>query len=191
MHRFPLIALVSVIILFPGTARAGWPGCSPGRVGAHSWTFRSFKTGYFPHNSRMEGGFKDRNGRPLRTLQAYLRGQAEYVSVAMDHLDRRLPYGTVVRIPDVERHFGRCIEFRVVDTGGRFKGRGTAKIDICNDSERNANSRFSNGWSQVYVVGKGGGPGRPMPPPQDEEEEPLDEEEADEDADDEEEEDEE
>lgn len=190
MRRFPLIALVSVFFLFPVSGAAAWPGCSPGRVGAHSWTFRSFKTGYFPHNSRMEGGFTDRNGRPLRTLQAYLRGQAEYVSVAMDHLDRRLPYGTVVRIPDVERHFGRCIEFRVVDTGGRFKGRGTAKIDICNDSERNANSRFSNGWSQIYVVGNGGG-GKPMPPPQDDEEESSDEEEADEDAEDEEEEDEE
>src|SRR3954471_8023471 len=29
-------------------------------------------TGYFPDNSPMEGGFKDRQGKPLHTLQDYL-----------------------------------------------------------------------------------------------------------------------
>lgn len=162
---------VFLSLLFVTRSEAGQGRCVPGQVGDYSASYRSFKTGYFPDDSLMEGGFKDRNGRPLRTLQAYLRGQADYVSVAMDHTDSRLPYGTLVRIPDVERYFGRCIEFRVVDTGGRFAGRGTEKIDICNDSEGNANSGFSNGWSQIYVVGRGGGPGKVSPRPRDPEDE--------------------
>jgi len=62
----------------------------------------------------------DRAGKPLATLQAYLRGEAPYVSVAMD--SAHFAYGTKLRIPLVEKVFGRCIEFRVVDTGGWFEG---------------------------------------------------------------------
>jgi peptidoglycan hydrolase-like protein with peptidoglycan-binding domain len=86
-------------------------------------------TGYFPENSRMEGGFNDRKGKPLHTLQDYLSGKAPYVSVAMD--SKAFPYGTKLRIPELEQKYGRPIEFRVVDTGGAFQGRGTGRIDIC------------------------------------------------------------
>jgi peptidoglycan hydrolase-like protein with peptidoglycan-binding domain len=91
-------------------------------------------TGYYPANTRMEGGFKDRLGRPLNTLQDYLAGRAPYVSVAMDR--NAFPYGTKLRIPELEAKYGRPIEFRVVDTGGAFRGRGTSRIDICVENRR-------------------------------------------------------
>jgi len=130
-------------------------GCVPGRIPEYAAKFKSWKTGYYPDNSHMEGGFVDREHKPLRTLQAYLRGKAAYVSVAMDYTDRRFPYGTMLRIPDVEKAFGRCILFRVVDTGGAFVGKGTAKIDLCNDNKRNTLGNYTNGWSNVFIVRQG------------------------------------
>ena len=96
--------------------------------------FNSRGTGYFPDASPMEGGFVDRVGKPLHTLQDYLAGRAGYVSVAMD--STAFPYGTKLRIPELEAKYGRPIEFRVVDTGGAFRGRGTSRIDICTENRR-------------------------------------------------------
>ncbi len=47
-------------------------------------TFKARGTGYYPDKSALEGGFTDRVGKPLNTLQDYLSGKAPYVSVAMD-----------------------------------------------------------------------------------------------------------
>ncbi len=91
--------------------------------------YEAVGSGYFPDPSLMEGGFTDMRGRPLRTLQDYLAGRASYVSVAMDL--RAFPYGTRLRIRELEARYGQRIEFRVVDTGGAFRGKGTARMDIC------------------------------------------------------------
>lgn len=92
-------------------------------------TYPARGTGYYPDRSAMEGGFVDRKGKPLHTLQDFLAGKASYVSVAMD--STAFPYGTKLRIPELEAKYGRPIEFRVVDTGGAFRGKGTSRIDIC------------------------------------------------------------
>lgn len=93
-------------------------------------THASRGTGYYPHNSRMEGGYKDMKGKPLHTLQDFLAGRAPYVSVAMDNR-AGIKYGQPLRIKELEEKYGRPIDFRVVDTGGAFKGKGTSRIDIC------------------------------------------------------------
>jgi len=149
------LTLLVISLFFDTAVKAGQPSvhCVPGKIDSFSLKFRSEKTGYFPDDSEMEGGFVDRAHRPLRTLQAYLTGKAPYVSVAMDYLDKRFPYGTVLRIPDLERLYHKCIDFRIVDTGGRFKHKGTKKIDICNNNEDNANRDEHQGISEVYVVG--------------------------------------
>jgi hypothetical protein len=87
-------------------------------------------SGYFPHDSKMEGGFTDRRGKKLNTLQDFLDGKAEYVSVAMDKY-LPLKYGTKVTIPELEKKYNRKIEFRVVDTGKAFNRKGYSRIDIC------------------------------------------------------------
>jgi 3D (Asp-Asp-Asp) domain-containing protein len=107
-----------------GGAQGAQPSMTP-----TGQSFTAKGTGYFPDNSPMEGGFKDRMGKPLHTLQDFLNGKAPYVSVAMD--SKAFPYGTKLRIPELEKKYGRPIEFRVVDTGGAFKGKGTSRIDIC------------------------------------------------------------
>lgn len=96
--------------------------------------FNARGTGYYPDPSPLEGGFVDRRDQPLRTLQDFLAGRASHVSVAMD--SKAFPYGTKLRIPELEAKYGRQIDFRVVDTGGAFVGKGTSRIDICTANKR-------------------------------------------------------
>jgi hypothetical protein len=105
--------------------------------------FNARGTGYYPDASPLEGGFVDRRDQPLRTLQDFLSGKANYVSVAMD--SKAFPYGTKLRIPELEAKYGKQIEFRVVDTGGAFKGKGTSRIDICTANERASLDSTING----------------------------------------------
>lgn len=106
-------------------------------------------TGYYPFNNAMEGGYFDRQGARLNTLEDYLAGRAPYVSVAMD--SRAFPYGTRMRIPELERKYGRPIEFRVVDTGGAFRGRGTSRIDICTANRERSLDPTVNGPLTLIV----------------------------------------
>jgi hypothetical protein len=41
------------------------------------------------------------------------------------------PYGQHLRIRELEAKYGRAIDFRVVDTGGAFRGKGRSRIDVC------------------------------------------------------------
>jgi peptidoglycan hydrolase-like protein with peptidoglycan-binding domain len=92
-------------------------------------TYKARGTAYFPDNDPIEGGFVDRKGNKLNTLEDHLAGKAPFVSVAMDATT--FPYGTKLRIPELEQRYGRRIDFRVVDTGSAFRGKGTSRIDVC------------------------------------------------------------
>lgn len=123
-------------------------GIPPIPDGAKQYTAKG--TGYFPDNSPMEGGFQDRKGNPLHTLQDYLAGKAPYVSVAMD--STAFDYGTKLRIPELEKKYGRLIDFRVVDTGGAFKGKGTTRIDICTASQKDSVDATINGQLTLIPI---------------------------------------
>jgi 3D (Asp-Asp-Asp) domain-containing protein len=108
----------------------------------HGKAFASRATGYYPFNDKMQGGYVDRKGRKLRTLQDFLDGKADYVSVAMDVNVAK--YGTRLCIPEIEDSYGRAIEFRLVDTGGAFKGKKTTRMDICSRDRKSAHLRSVN-----------------------------------------------
>ncbi len=101
--------------------------------------FQARLTGYWPFaaktaaEQRMEGGHRDRKGRPLHTLEQHLADPAAhpYVSVAGD--DAIFPYGQLLQI---DAWPGAI--FRVVDTGGNFRGSnkvyramGREPLDVC------------------------------------------------------------
>ncbi len=105
-------------------------------------------TGYYPFENAMEGGFTDRYGDRLYTLQEFLNGKAPYVSVALDYLDEMKVYHdrknpVEVCIPGLDQAYrsemnaevlkktGGVIRFRIVDTGKRFKHKKWAKLDVC------------------------------------------------------------
>lgn len=104
-----------------------------GPTGVH----QSKGTGYFPSNSKMEGGFNDRKGNKLATLQDFLEGKSKYVSVAMDK-NQKIPYGKGVHIKEFDKKYAEQlkamgkehIDFRVTDTGGAFTNKGTGRIDV-------------------------------------------------------------
>lgn len=114
-------------------------------------TAKATGTGYYPDNSAMEGGFVDRKGHKLNTLQDFLAGKADYVSVAMDK-NENIPYGTKLRIPELEKKYGRAIEFRVVDTGGAFTGKGNSRIDICTANQKASTDSTINGPLTLQFV---------------------------------------
>jgi hypothetical protein len=101
-------------------------------------------TGYWPFaaktetEKRMEGGVKDRKGKPLFTLEQHLADpqRAPYVAVAGD--DAVWPYGQRIVLDEWPNAI-----FRVVDTGGHFRGAnkvyralGHEPLDICVDSSK-------------------------------------------------------
>ena len=114
--------------------------------------FTTRTTSYYPDSSPLEGGFKDRRGKPLHTLQDYVEGKAPYVSVAMDQ--DAFSYGTRLRIPAIEKNFKvPVIEFRVVDTGGAFDlaGRGLERMDICTRSLKHSVQAIVNDTHEVIA----------------------------------------
>jgi 3D (Asp-Asp-Asp) domain-containing protein len=128
-------------------------------------SFLSRGTGYYPANNSMEGGFLDRKGAKLRTLQQFLAGRADYVSVAMD--SRAFAYGQRLRIKELEAKYGKPIVFRVVDTGGAFRGKGKTRIDICTANRAASLDATINGRLNIDVIDERSGPPEPSPAAQD------------------------
>lgn len=107
-------------------------------------------TGYYPDSSALEGGYVDRRGQKLRTLQQFLAGEAPYVSVAMD--SKAFVYGQRLRIAELEAKYGRPITFRVVDTGGAFKGKGRSRIDVCVQNRKASLDPTINGTLHIDAI---------------------------------------
>lgn len=94
-------------------------------------------TGYYPDSSALEGGYVDKKGAKLCTLQDFLAGKAPYVSIALDnnlYKSGQVKYGDTFRIPELEQKYGKQIIFKAVDTGGAFTGKGFGRVDICTAS---------------------------------------------------------
>ena len=122
----------------------------PGNVGQPSGeSFTTRGTGYYPDSSALEGGFVDRRGAKLHTLQDFLAGNATYVSVAMD--SNAFEYGQKLRIAELEAKYRQVIEFRVVDTGGAFSGKGRTRIDVCTANRTAAGDATINGTLHAFI----------------------------------------
>lgn len=101
-------------------------------------TFKARLTGYWPFTAteaerRMEGGVHDRKGKPLHTLEQHLADPQAHPFVSVSGDDAIFPYGQRVSI---DAWPGAV--FRVVDTGGHFRGAdkvyrvtGREPLDVC------------------------------------------------------------
>jgi hypothetical protein len=128
-------------------------------------THTAIGTGYYPHNDSMNGGFYDersskKDPRPLHTLQDFLAGKTNEVTVAMDD---KVPYGQKITIPEMDdKYRARLnelgydhIPFVKKDSGSHFTGKGYSAIDICvktkaetNDIEGNYTVNFVDNWGR-------------------------------------------
>jgi hypothetical protein len=84
----------------------------------------------------MEGGFNDTHGKPLKTTQAYLAGKVDAVSVATDATIA--PYGAKLCSPELNARFGKALPLERTDTGGAFKNKGWARMDLCTASNHDS-----------------------------------------------------
>lgn len=101
-------------------------------------------TGYYPADDHLQGGFFDMRGKPLQTLQDFLAGRTNVVTVAMDNR-AGIPYDTKVCIPELNRKYNKVIDFRVRDTGSAFFHKGHSRIDICVRNKHAAFDKTING----------------------------------------------
>lgn len=104
-----------------------------------SATFDAVLTHYWPFKENMsakerlmEGGVHDTNSQPLYTVEDFLAGKSDHVSISGD--DAIFPYGQKVLIP----WGNRTLVGRVTDTGGHFRGlnkvyrvEGREPLDVC------------------------------------------------------------
>lgn len=122
--------------------------------------FSSVKlTGYFPppkwwykskNEAKMEGWSRDKTGKPLYTLEQYLQWKAPYVSIA-GH--KSIPYGTRVRLANLEAQYGRPIECRVVDTWSAFNKQAPfSKLDVCVRGKESSHSFLVNTRTLVQQI---------------------------------------
>ncbi|MEQ8192113.1 MAG: M15 family metallopeptidase [Candidatus Eremiobacterota bacterium] len=105
-------------------------------------------TGYYPHNSKMEGGYLDKKGNKLTTVQDVLDGKAKSAAIALDknlYKSGQVKYGDSFTIPEMDKKYGRHIDFRAVDTGGAFTGKGFSRVDICTRSKKDSLDPTVNG----------------------------------------------
>lgn len=112
-------------------------------------------TGYYPADDPVEGGFVDMKGNDLNTLQDHLNGDADYVSIALDqelYDSGAVEYGDKFRIPELEEKYGQEIEFRAVDTGPSFQGKGFGAVDICTATEQDTFDETINGMLTLNKV---------------------------------------
>lgn len=107
-------------------------------------TFNARLTGYWPYAARtateikMEGGHNDRKGKPIHTLEQHRADPVAHPYVSVSGDDAIFPYGQRIKIdrwPDAV--------FRVVDTGGHFRGSnkvyrisGAEPLDVAVDSPK-------------------------------------------------------
>ena len=105
-------------------------------------------TGYYPSNSKMEGGFKDKKGNKLTTLQDVLDGKAKSAAIALDknlYKSGQVKYGDSFTIPEIDKKYGKHIDFRAVDTGGAFTDKGFSRVDVCTRSKKDSLDPTVNG----------------------------------------------
>ena len=136
-------AAACAAVLFLGGRRAAATAQATQAAVASGGAFQARLTGYWPFSARpderqMEGGLKDRKGRALHTLEQHQEnpGQHPYVAVSGD--DAIFPYGQRLMLDEWPG-----LVFRVVDTGGHFRGSGKIyrvfgrePLDICVNSSR-------------------------------------------------------
>jgi hypothetical protein len=106
-------------------------------------------TAYYPSNTALEGGTNDCHGYPLATLQNQIVGICPFTSVAMDP-KLPLPYGSILRIPELEAYFHRRLTFLLVDNGSAFEGKLFSRIDICTQNYASSLQPIVNGLLTLH-----------------------------------------
>jgi hypothetical protein len=156
MKRVPLIVgglsvlgtSIAALLLSRRTAsqvKDAVDGVAPPAAPGSTNTIKVHLTHYYPFDvktdaeRKMEGAPVDRKKNPLYTVEDFLAGKSDYVSLAGDYTI--FPYGQKMLVP----WGNRILVGRVTDTGGHFHGMGKVfrvvgaePIDVCVFSRDNS-----------------------------------------------------
>ncbi|XP_058794263.1 uncharacterized protein LOC131665978 [Phymastichus coffea] len=143
MYRILIALFLTVTVQAGGYTHEQNLSCS-GR--AH---FNVTLTAYYPDfTSENESDYLDSRGKKLRALQDFIDGRAEYVTVAMDHIEK-LPYGSTICVPELNEHFRRMIPLQVRDHGLNLRSKGFSRLDICVRTEADS---YDNAVNRVVTL---------------------------------------
>ena len=119
---------------------------SGGRFNARLTGYWPFKPNMTEAERRMEGGHKDRKGKPLITLEMHRSDPSKYPYVSVAGDDAVWPYGQRIALDAFPG-----VVFRVVDTGQHFRGTnklyrvaGHEPLDICVDSPKSIKNQTTS-----------------------------------------------
>lgn len=120
-----------------------------------------YLTFYTPLAGWPEGGFNDSSGHPLGTVEGYLSGRDPYVSIACSPKiftktgkdPKKIRYGTTVRIPVLEKYFGRLMTCRMVDVGDSTYFPDEHHLDVCVDTIKIAKTTSWRDKGIEYFLG--------------------------------------
>ncbi|KAG6800338.1 hypothetical protein HZU73_04334 [Apis mellifera caucasica] len=112
-------------------------------------------TAYYPvFDSDNESDYLDVKMKKLRTLQDFLDGRTEFVTVSMD-LDSGIPYGTKLCIPELNAKFLRQIPLQARDRSHyndvKTNSPDFSHVDICVRTEEDTYDNSVNGIVTLYV----------------------------------------
>ncbi|CAK9819982.1 hypothetical protein ANTQUA_LOCUS10393 [Anthophora quadrimaculata] len=110
---------------------------------------------YYPNfNSDDVSDYLDVKMKKLRTLQDFLDGRGEFVTVSMD-LDGGIPYGTKLCIPELNEKFQRQIPLQARDRSHyddvQTESLDFSHVDICVRTEEDTYDNSVNGIVTLYV----------------------------------------
>lgn len=84
-------------------------------------------------------------------FQEYIDNRAEFVTLAMDE-NLKIPYGTRVCIPELNKHFGHRIILEVRDSSFDLKGSSYSRADICVRTEIDSYDEVVNRFVTLVFV---------------------------------------
>ncbi|KOC65529.1 hypothetical protein WH47_00499, partial [Habropoda laboriosa] len=110
---------------------------------------------YYPNfDSDDVSDYLDVRMKKLRTLQDFLDGRGEFVTVSMD-LDGGIPYGTKLCIPQLNEKFQRQIPLQARDRSHyddvKTSSPDFSHLDICVRTEEDTYDNSVNGIVTLYV----------------------------------------
>ncbi|CAL7950365.1 unnamed protein product [Xylocopa violacea] len=150
------ILTFSFALLFVSFTFASEKGSTSAVLGCSGRAYHNVTlTAYYPDfNSDDRSDYLDVRMKELRTLQDFLDGRAEFVTVAMD-LDSGIPYGTKLCIPELNAKFLRQIPLQARDRShyedAKTNSPDFSHVDICVRTEEDTYDNSVNGIVTLYV----------------------------------------
>lgn len=98
-----------------------------GNITYHNVSMTAYYPSFEENNPR---DYHDKNDKKLKNLQDFIDNRVSYITASMDE-SLKIPYGTPVCIPELNKKFRRSLKFQIRDTSYDIRNSKYTRIDIC------------------------------------------------------------